>query len=66
MIGINVPIPVPVAYHSFGGWKDFRCSATRRPTARQGFHFFTREKAVTARWLDPSHGGINLGFPQNT
>ncbi|WOQ69388.1 CoA-acylating methylmalonate-semialdehyde dehydrogenase [Microbacterium limosum] len=32
---------------------------------RQGFHFFTREKAVTARWLDPSHGGINLGFPQN-
>ena len=31
-----------------------------------GFHFLTREKAVTARWLDTSHGGINLGFPQNT
>ena len=64
MIGINVPIPVPVAYHSFGGWKT-RCSATPRPTAPHGFDFFTQEKAVTSRWLDPSHGGLNLGFPQH-
>ncbi|MFI8595314.1 CoA-acylating methylmalonate-semialdehyde dehydrogenase [Microbacterium sp. NPDC078428] len=64
MIGINVPIPVPVAYHSFGGWKASAFGDTKA-YGRQGFHFFTREKAVTARWLDPSHGGINLGFPQN-
>ncbi len=65
MIGINVPIPVPVAYHSFGGWKDslFGVSKAYGPSS---IDFFTREKAVTSRWLDPSHGGINLGFPQNT
>ena len=64
MIGINVPIPVPVAYHSFGGWKDsmFGDSKAYGPSS---IAFFTREKAVTSRWLDPSHGGINLGFPQN-
>jgi malonate-semialdehyde dehydrogenase (acetylating)/methylmalonate-semialdehyde dehydrogenase len=64
MIGINVPIPVPVGYYSFGGWKDssFGDSKAYGP---QSVHFFTREKAVTSRWLDPSHGGINLGFPQN-
>lgn len=64
MIGVNVPIPVPVAYHSFGGWKDslFGGSKAYGP---QGFDFFTQEKAVTSRWLDPSHGGVNLGFPQN-
>jgi malonate-semialdehyde dehydrogenase (acetylating)/methylmalonate-semialdehyde dehydrogenase len=64
MIGINVPIPVPVAYYSFGGFKDsiFGDSKAYGP---QGVHFFTREKAITSRWLDPSHGGINLGFPQN-
>jgi len=64
MIGINVPIPVPVAYHSFGGWKA-SAFGDAKAYGRQGFHFFTREKAVTSRWLDPSHGGINLGFPQN-
>jgi malonate-semialdehyde dehydrogenase (acetylating)/methylmalonate-semialdehyde dehydrogenase len=65
MVGINVPIPVPVAYHSFGGWKDslFGVSKAYGPSS---IDFFTREKAVTSRWLDPSHGGINLGFPQNT
>ena len=64
MIGVNVPIPVPVAYYSFGGWKQslFGASKAYGPA---GFDFFTQEKAVTARWLDPSHGGINLGFPQN-
>ena len=64
MIGINVPIPVPVAYYSFGGWKQslFGASKAYGPA---GFDFFTQEKAITSRWLDPSHGGINLGFPQN-
>jgi malonate-semialdehyde dehydrogenase (acetylating)/methylmalonate-semialdehyde dehydrogenase len=63
MVGINVPIPVPVAYHAFGGWKDSLFGGSKA-YGRQGFDFFTREKAVTSRWLDPSHGGINLGFPQ--
>jgi malonate-semialdehyde dehydrogenase (acetylating)/methylmalonate-semialdehyde dehydrogenase len=64
MVGINVPIPVPVGYFSFGGWKEslFGDAKAYGPSA---VNFFTREKAITSRWLDPSHGGINLGFPQN-
>jgi malonate-semialdehyde dehydrogenase (acetylating)/methylmalonate-semialdehyde dehydrogenase len=64
MVGVNVPIPVPVAYFSFGGWKAslFGDSHAYGP---QGVHFYTRTKAVTQRWPDPSHGGVNLGFPQN-
>jgi malonate-semialdehyde dehydrogenase (acetylating)/methylmalonate-semialdehyde dehydrogenase len=64
MIGINVPIPVPVAYYSFGGFKD-SIFGSNKAYGIHGFDFFTREKAITSRWLDPSHGGINLGFPQN-
>lgn len=64
MIGINVPIPVPVAYYSFGGFKDSLFGSSKA-YGIQGFQFFTQEKAITSRWLDPSHGGINLGFPQN-
>lgn len=64
MIGINVPIPVPVAYYSFGGWKSSLFGDTKAHGV-EGVHFFTRGKAITSRWLDPSHGGINLGFPQN-
>ncbi len=64
MIGINVPIPVPVAYYSFGGFKSSLFGDTKAHGA-QGVHFFTREKTITSRWLDPSHGGINLGIPQN-
>jgi malonate-semialdehyde dehydrogenase (acetylating)/methylmalonate-semialdehyde dehydrogenase len=64
MVGINVPIPVPVAYYSFGGWKNSLFGDTKAHGI-EGVHFFTRGKAVTSRWLDPSHGGINLGFPQN-
>lgn len=65
MIGINVPIPVPVAYHSFGGWKSSLFGDAKAYGAH-GFEFFTREKAITSRWLDPAvHGGIDLGFPQN-
>jgi malonate-semialdehyde dehydrogenase (acetylating)/methylmalonate-semialdehyde dehydrogenase len=64
MIGINVPIPVPVAYQSFGGWKH-SLFGDSRAHGEEGFRFFTQTKVVTSRWPDPSHGGINLGFPQN-
>jgi len=63
MVGINIPIPVPVAYYSFGGWKQ-SLFGDAKAYGRHGFDFFTREKAITSRWLDPSHGGIDLGFPQ--
>ncbi|WP_064080043.1 CoA-acylating methylmalonate-semialdehyde dehydrogenase [Rhodococcus opacus] len=64
MVGINVPIPVPTAYYSFGGWKNSLFGDTHAH-GTEGVHFFTRGKVVTTRWLDPSHGGLNLGFPQN-
>ncbi|MFR9774142.1 CoA-acylating methylmalonate-semialdehyde dehydrogenase [Nocardia sp. SC052] len=64
MVGINVPIPVPTAYYSFGGWNNSLFGDTHAH-GTEGVHFFTRGKVVTSRWLDPSHGGINLGFPQN-
>jgi malonate-semialdehyde dehydrogenase (acetylating)/methylmalonate-semialdehyde dehydrogenase len=65
MIGINVPIPVPAASYSFGGWKQSLFGDLHAYGA-EGVQFFTRAKVVTSRWLDPSHGGLNLGFPQNT
>ncbi|WP_406317932.1 CoA-acylating methylmalonate-semialdehyde dehydrogenase [Streptosporangium sp. NBC_01639] len=64
MIGINVPIPVPMAFYSFGGWKASLFGDTHVHGA-EGVHFYTRGKVVTSRWLDPSHGGVNLGFPTN-
>ncbi|MYR08860.1 CoA-acylating methylmalonate-semialdehyde dehydrogenase [Gordonia sp. SID5947] len=64
MVGINVPIPVPMAYYSFGGWKNSLFGDTHAH-GMEGVNFFTRGKAITSRWLDPSHGGLNLGFPQN-
>jgi len=65
MVGVNVPIPVPMAYYSFGGWKSSLFGDTHAH-GMEGVHFFTRGKVVTQRWLDPSHGGINLGFPTQT
>ena len=64
MVGINVPIPVPMAYFSFGGWKA-SLFGDSHAHGMEGVNFFTRGKVVTSRWLDPSHGGLNLGFPQN-
>jgi len=64
MVGVNVPIPVPMAYYSFGGWKSSLFGDTHI-YGTEGIHFYTRGKAVTSRWLDPSHGGVNLGFPTN-
>ena len=62
MVGVNVPIPVPMAYYSFGGWKSSLFGDTHMH-GTEGVHFYTRGKAITSRWLDPSHGGVNLGFP---
>ena len=64
MVGINVPIPVPMAYYSFGGWKN-SLFGDSHAHGTEGVNFYTRGKVVTSRWLDPSHGGINLGFPTN-
>ncbi len=64
MVGINVPIPVPLAFYSFGGWKEsiFGSHAIYGP---DGVHFYTRQKAVISRWSDPIHRGVDLGFPQH-
>jgi malonate-semialdehyde dehydrogenase (acetylating) / methylmalonate-semialdehyde dehydrogenase len=63
MVGINVPIPVPMAYYSFGGWKS-SLFGDAHVYGREGIHFYTRGKVVTSRWPDPRHRGVNLGFPQ--
>jgi len=63
MIGINVPIPVPMAYHSFGGWKN-SIFGDARMYGMEGVNFYTRLKVITSRWPDPAHRGVNLGFPQ--
>ncbi len=67
MIGINVPIPVPMAYYSFGGWKS-SLFGDSHAHGTEGVHFFTRGKVVTSRWQDPAiapTGGLELAFPQN-
>jgi len=63
MVGVNVPIPVPVSYYSFGGWKAslFGDTAMYGPA---GIDFYTRTKVVTARWPDPSTSSVDLGFPR--
>jgi len=65
MVGVNVPIPVPMAFYSFGGWKNSLFGDTH-VHGTEGVHFYTRGKVVTSRWLDPSHGGVSLGFPVNS
>ncbi len=64
MVGINVPIPVPLSFYSFGGWKDsiFGTHAIYGP---EGVHFYTRQKVIISRWPDPIHRGVDLGFPQH-
>ncbi|HEX6286774.1 MAG TPA: CoA-acylating methylmalonate-semialdehyde dehydrogenase [Acidimicrobiia bacterium] len=62
MVGINVPIPVPLSFYSFGGWKNsiFGTHAIYGP---EGVHFYSRQKVVISRWADPTHRGVDLGFP---
>lgn len=64
MVGVNVPIPVPLAFYSFGGWKDsiFGSHAIYGP---EGVHFYSRQKVIISRWPDPIHRGVDLGFPQH-
>jgi malonate-semialdehyde dehydrogenase (acetylating)/methylmalonate-semialdehyde dehydrogenase len=64
MVGINVPIPVPVAYYSFGGWGNslFGQSHAYGP---EGIEFYTKAKVITSRWPDPATSTVDLGFPQN-
>jgi malonate-semialdehyde dehydrogenase (acetylating)/methylmalonate-semialdehyde dehydrogenase len=64
MIGINVPIPVPLGFYSFGGWKSslFGSNSIYGP---EGVSFYTRPKVVTTRWPDPVHRGVDLGFPRS-
>jgi malonate-semialdehyde dehydrogenase (acetylating)/methylmalonate-semialdehyde dehydrogenase len=63
MVGINVPIPVPVAYYSFGGWKS-SLFGDLHMYGPEGIQFYTHAKVVTARWPDPSTSKVDLGFPQ--
>ncbi|MGW1713214.1 CoA-acylating methylmalonate-semialdehyde dehydrogenase [Streptomyces sp. NPDC002156] len=65
MVGVNVPIPVPVGYHSFGGWKD-SLFGDLHIYGNDGIAFYTQGKVITTRWPDPSDGGINLGFPSHS
>ena len=64
MVGVNVPIPVPVGYHSFGGWKD-SLFGDHHIYGNDGMHFYTRGKVVTTRWPDPADGpvGRRPGLP---
>lgn len=63
MVGINVPIPVPLAFYSFGGWKSSLFGDTHM-YGPDGIRFWTRGKAVTARWPDPATSSVDLGFPR--
>ena len=64
MVGINLPIPVPLSFYSFGGWKEslFGAHAIYGP---EGINFYTRQKVVISRWPDPIHRGVDLGFPKS-
>jgi len=64
MVGVNVPIPVPVSYYSFGGWKA-SLFGDQHMYGPDGINFFTRTKVVTSRWPDPRTSSVDLGFPQN-
>ena len=64
MVGLNVPIPVPVSYYSFGGWKASLFGDTHM-YGPEGINFYTRGKVITSRWPDPHTSKVDLGFPQN-
>ena len=64
MVGINVPVPVPVSYYSFGGWRSSLFGDTHM-YGPDGVSFYTRTKVVTQRWPDPATSSVDLGFPQN-
>jgi malonate-semialdehyde dehydrogenase (acetylating)/methylmalonate-semialdehyde dehydrogenase len=63
MVGVNVPIPVPVAYYSFGGWKN-SLFGDLHVYGPEGIQFYTQGKVVTSRWPEPATSKVDLGFPQ--
>jgi malonate-semialdehyde dehydrogenase (acetylating) / methylmalonate-semialdehyde dehydrogenase len=63
MVGVNVPVPVPVAYYSFGGWKS-SLFGDLHMYGPDGIQFYTRSKVVTSRWPDPATSEVDLGFPK--
>jgi malonate-semialdehyde dehydrogenase (acetylating)/methylmalonate-semialdehyde dehydrogenase len=63
MVGVNVPVPVPVAYYSFGGWKA-SLFGDLHMYGPEGLAFYTRTKVVTSRWPDPATSVVDLGFPK--
>jgi malonate-semialdehyde dehydrogenase (acetylating)/methylmalonate-semialdehyde dehydrogenase len=63
MVGVNVPVPVPVSYYSFGGWKASLFGDTHM-YGPEGINFYTRAKVVTSRWPDPATSSVDLGFPE--
>jgi malonate-semialdehyde dehydrogenase (acetylating)/methylmalonate-semialdehyde dehydrogenase len=63
MVGVNVPVPVPVAYYSFGGWKS-SLFGDLHMYGPEGLQFYTRSKVVTSRWPDPATSTVDLGFPK--
>lgn len=65
MVGVNVPIPVPMSFHSFGGWNDSLFGDTHAYGA-EGVKFYTRNKVITERWPSPHDRGVDLGFPSNS
>ncbi|GAB2889442.1 CoA-acylating methylmalonate-semialdehyde dehydrogenase [Streptomyces mayteni] len=65
MVGVNVPIPVPVGYHSFGGWKE-SLFGDHHIYGNDGVRFYTRGKVITTRWPEPAESAVNLGFPSHT
>jgi malonate-semialdehyde dehydrogenase (acetylating) / methylmalonate-semialdehyde dehydrogenase len=64
MVGVNVAIPVPMAYYSFGGWKS-SLFGDSHAHGTEGVHFYTRGKVVTSRWPESRSDGVSLGFPQS-
>jgi malonate-semialdehyde dehydrogenase (acetylating) / methylmalonate-semialdehyde dehydrogenase len=65
MVGVNVPVPAPMSYYSFGGWKSSLFGDTHAQ-GEEGVHFYTRGKVVTSRWPEPARSEVNLGFPSNS
>ncbi|MDT0268851.1 CoA-acylating methylmalonate-semialdehyde dehydrogenase [Streptomyces sp. DSM 44915] len=63
MVGVNVPVPVPVGAYSFGGWKA-SLFGDAHMYGPEGLAFYTRAKVVTTRWPDPATSAVDLGFPQ--
>ena len=64
MVGINVPVPVPVAHFSFGGWKA-SLFGDQHIYGPEGVNFYTRDKVITSRWPVAERAGVDLNFPRN-